>query len=387
MIIRSIVTEVAKLAQQYPIVTITGPRQSGKTTLAKATFTEKPYVNLENPEVRELALTDPVRFLKQYPKGAILDEVQRAPDLFSYLQVRVDENKVNGEFILTGSQQFNLHEKITQSLAGRTALLKLLPLSIGELRSANLQYQANDYMYQGFYPRIYEQQQSPTVYYRNYFETYVERDLRQLSSIKDLNTFRRFVKLCAGRIGQTINAESLSSELGITRPTVQHWLSILQASYLITLLDPYFENFGKRIIKSAKLYFIDVGLAAYMLDIESPQQLDRDPLRGALFENMVIVELMKYRYNQGMDDNLYFYRDQKQHEVDCVYKKGAELIPIEIKSSETFNSRFMKGIDYFKSISQGKVTKGYCVYAGEQQQRLGDDELIQFNQVERIFES
>lgn len=384
MIKRDIETELLSLATQYPIVTVTGPRQSGKTTLVKSLFPDKPYANLEHLATRDLALTDPIRFLEHYPEGAILDKVQRTPDLLSYLQVIVDDHQINGEFILTGSEQLNLHQHVSQSLAGRTALLKLLPLTFRELMHHNIKLTVNKQLLHGFYPRIYQQQLEPRRAYRNYFETYIERDVRQLSHIQDLNKFKKFIKLCAGRVGQLLNHTNLANEVGVSSQTIHHWISILEASYIVILLQPYFENFGKRLIKSPKLYFIDVGLASYLLDIETTNQMDRDPLRGQLFENMVIMDFIKHRLNQGLDPQVYFYRDNKQHEIDLIFKRGHELIPIEIKSSQTFTSHFLKGVNYFKQLCGDRVPTGYIAYAGQTTQRIHDTKLIRYDQLDTI---
>ncbi|MAZ77687.1 MAG: AAA family ATPase [Legionellaceae bacterium] len=384
MIERKIKAELLALANDYPVVTVTGPRQTGKTTLVRETFSHKAYVNLEHIATRDLALTDPERFLGQYPNGVILDEVQRAPSLLSYVQVIVDEHQKGGEFILTGSQQLNLHAEITQSLAGRTALLKLLPLSFSELHTFKTFQSVNEYLLHGFYPRIYQKNLEPRRAYRNYFETYIERDLRQLSAIKDLNKFKRFMKLCAGRIGQLLNMDALGNEVGVSIHTISHWISLLESSYIIFLLQPYFENFGKRSIKSPKLYFNDVGLAAYLLDIETTAQMDRDPLRGHLFENMVIVDFIKHRLNQGLDPQIYFYRDSKGREIDMIYKSGDQLIPIEIKSAETFNRHFLKQLQYFKNLVGKRMPTGFIVYAGRTTQAVNDYQLISFDQLENI---
>lgn len=381
MIERDITPELKSLALQYPVVTVLGPRQSGKTTLVKKNFPEKPYVNLEEPDTRMFADLDPRAFIEQYPQGAILDEIQRIPKLLSYIQTIVDKDNPKGMFILTGSHQLELHHAISQSLAGRTALLKLYPLSIRELTNANITLSIDEYLYQGFYPRIYNDNLNATKAYRNYFQTYVERDVRQIVNVKDLAKFQQFIKLCAGRIGQLINMQSLSNDLGIANHTVQHWLSILEASFLIIKLEPYFENFGKRLIKAPKLYFADVGLATYLLDIENMQQLSRDPLRGNLFENLVIMELIKARLNQGLDPHLYFYRDNHQNEVDVIFKQGNQLIPIEIKAAKTFHPEFLKGIRYLHKLIPERCKGGYLVYGGEQQQHIQEVQVINYKYI------
>lgn len=284
-------------------------------------------------------------------------------------------------FILTGSHQLSLLNAISQSLAGRTALLKLFPFSISELQQAGLDFSLDEYLLNGFFPRIYKDQLNPTKAYRNYLQTYVERDVRQLSNIRDLSTFQHFVRLCAGRIGQVLNIHSLSNDLGISSHTVKHWLSILEASFVIILLQPYFENFGKRTIKSPKLYFSDVGLVTYLLGIENLTQLVRDPLRGHLVENLVILELLKARFNQGLDPQLYYYRDSYHNEVDVIYKSANQLIPFEIKAAKTMTKDFFKGLNYWKQLVPERCTNGYLVYAGEQEQTIGDIQVLNYKHV------
>ena len=386
MIQREILKELAQLAKQYPIVTVTGPRQAGKTTLVKSAFPNKPYLSLEDPDIRTFAELDSRGFLNQYPDGAIFDEIQRLPKLLSYLQTIVDKNQTAGQFILTGSHQLQLHHAITQSLAGRTALLKLLPLSLRELASAGFNLSLNEHLLNGGYPRIYNNKLEPTKNYSNYFQTYVERDVRQLIHIKDLSLFQRFIKLCASRIGQILNIHSFSNDLGISSHTVNNWLSILEASFLIFRLQPYFENFGKRIIKSPKLYFTDVGFATYLLDIETVQQVNRDPLRGYLIENLVILELVKARLNQGNEAKFYYYRDNHQHEVDVIYKSGHELIPIEIKGAQTMHPEFLKGLKYFKTLVNERCQIGYVIYTGESEQTIGEYKLLNYKNSTAILE-
>ncbi len=381
---REMQPELQQMAIEYPVVTLMGPRQSGKTTIVRATFKNMPYVNLESPEVRALAESDPKGFLSAYPQGAIIDEIQRVPDLLSDIQTNVDERKKNGQYILTGSHQLLLHEKISQSLAGRTALLTLLPLSLSELAQQKKSNDENDTLYQGLLPRIHCENQQPTKAYRHYLQTYIERDVRQLIHLKDLATFQKFITICASRIGQLVNYDNIANEIGVSNHTVKHWLSVLEASWVIFRLQPYHANVGKRLVKSPKLYFIEPGLAAYLLGIESVAQMQRDPLRGQLFENLVVLELMKQRYNQGLDPHLYFYRDQQQHEIDVVYKKGHQLIPIEIKSAKTFNQQFLKGIDYFSRIFPQQCEQGYIVYAGNQEQKIGWRHLLNYLSTSQI---
>ena len=387
MIHREIQGELQKLAAGYPVVTIIGPRQSGKTTLVKFVFPNKPYANLENPDVRSLAEADPRSFLEQFPNGAILDEIQRVPILLSYIQTIVDETDQKGMFILTGSHQLELHQAITQSLAGRTALLSLLPLSLNELAAAGFDSCLNEVLIKGGYPRIYQDKLDPTKAYRNYFQTYVERDLRQLINVKDLMQFERFVRICAGRIGKIINMEEIGNEVGLSSHTVKEWISILEASFIIFRLEPYFENFGKRITKSPKLYFSDVGLAAYLLGIENEIQINRDPLRGYLVENLVILELIKYRNSQGLDSQLYYYRDVQKNEVDLVFKQGNLLIPIEIKSSKTYNSSFLEKIKFFQKLVGDRAPIGYLIYAGDQEQQIHSIKLLNYKHAIQALKS
>lgn len=383
---RSASETLKKLAQSYPVVTVVGPRQVGKTTLTKSVFPEKSYINLEDPDVLAFALNDPRGFIDQFPGGAIIDEVQNAPKLFSYIQVIVDEKQQNGLYILTGSQQLDLSEAISQSLAGRTAIISLLPLSIQELAIQKIDLDLDEYLLKGFLPRIYAQQLEPRTAYRNYVKTYLERDVRKMTKVHDLILFQKFLRLCASRVGCILNQESLANEVGVSATTINHWLAILEASYLIFRIQPYFENLGKRVIKAPKLYFFDVGLVSYLIDIETTVQMSRDPLRGHLVENLVVLELFKTRLNQGLDPNLYFYRDNHKNEVDLIYKKAHELIPIEIKSAKSFDHSFLKGIEYFKKIIPDRVQTGYLVYAGGMSYKVDDFHLLNYKMAHQIVE-
>jgi hypothetical protein len=387
LIQRDLLPELREMSQDYPVVTVIGPRQSGKTTLVQQTFPEKPYVNLEPPDVRLHVEEDPRGFLAQYPQGAILDEIQRVPQLLSYIQESVDQKSEKGLYILTGSHQFNLNQAISQSLAGRTTILKLLPFTFNELSQLSVMHTLDEYLWKGFFPRIHHDALDPTKAYRNYVETYLERDLRQLIQIKDLSVFQKFLKLCAGRIGQVFNMHSLAGDLGISSHTVRSWISILEASFIIVLLQPYFENIGKRLIKSPKLYFIDVGLATYLLGIENTMQLERDPLRGQLFENLIVLELFKMRYNLGLEPHCYYYRDSQQHEVDILYQKGSQFIPIEIKSGQTFRVEFFKNLKYFKKLVPEQCSRGYVVYAGEREQHGTEYSLLNFKNLAQLLKS
>jgi predicted AAA+ superfamily ATPase len=376
MISRILATYAVAIFAKYPVVTITGPRQSGKTTLARATFTDRPYANLENPVTRQFAQEDPVAFLSQYPEGAVIDEIQRVPGLLSYIQVIVDERRKNSLFVLIGSQQFELMRGISQSLAGRTALLKLLPLSIPEL-AARFSLGIDEMLFKGFYPRIYDQNIGPAQVYGDYFETYVDRDLRQLVNVKDLSVFQRFVRLCAGRCGQLLNLNSLANDTGISQSTAREWMTVLEASYIVFLLQPFHANIGKRLIKSPKIYFYDVGLASWLCGIEEESQIATHPLRGSLFENMAIIEALKYRYNNGKRNNLYFYRDSNGNEIDLIYVKGNDMLPIEIKSGQTITSAYFTGMKKFQPLFAGHLPwPGFLIYGGETEQSRQDSKVM-----------
>ncbi|MBU1146975.1 MAG: ATP-binding protein [Candidatus Omnitrophica bacterium] len=346
-------------------MTITGPRQSGKTTLAKACFPKKPYVNLEEPDKRKLAIEDPRGFLENLSRGAILDEIQRAPQLSSYIQSIVDSSSQKGMFIFTGSQQFEITQSISQSLAGRTALIKLLPFNLKELGSKKQYKSLDDLLIKGFYPRVYKENLMPHNFYMNYFETYVQRDLRQLSQIENLHVFEKFVRILAARTGQLLNYNSLANDVGVSQPTIRKWISLLEASYIVFLLPPFFRNIGKRLIKTPKIYFYDVGLAAYLLEIENAKQLKSHPLRGNLFENLIITEFLKARFNQAKASNLYFYRDRTGNEIDLILQNPLSLTAVEIKSSATLNLDFCRTLNLFKKIFGREVKKSFVVYCGK----------------------
>ena len=367
---------IQELAEKYPVVTLLGPRQSGKTTLVRAAFPNKPYVNMEDSDNRSLATLDPKSFMEAYPDGAILDEVQRTPNLLSYIQVRVDEVDQKGMFILTGSHQAALHSAVSQSLAGRTSLLRLLPLSLQEMRQSNIEDSIEEIILKGGYPKIYKEELPISNAYSSYFQTYVERDVRQILQVKDIILFERFIKLLASRIGQLINYASLALDVGVSAITIREWIAVLEATYILIRLEPYFENFGKRLIKSPKIYFADTGLACYLLGIDTVEQLTKDSLYGNLFENFVVIELMKARYNQAMDPRLYFYRDVSGREIDLLFQKGSRLVPIEIKSSKTFSSSFLDGLKYFHEQTPKKAEKGALIYNGKKTQKIGDFQLL-----------
>jgi len=371
---------------KYPIITVTGPRQSGKTTLARQAFPNKPYANLENPVVRQFAIEDPVGFLNQYPQGAVLDEIQRVPELLSYLQVIVDDKKENSLFILTGSRQFELMEKVSQSLAGRTALLKLLPFTIKELETYKVK-SLDEVIFKGFYPRIYDQDIPPRQAYGDYFETYIERDLRQLVNIKNLSLFQRFVTLCAGRTGQLLNLSNLADDTGISHSTAREWITVLQASYIVYLLPPFYRNIKKRLVKSPKLYFYDVGLACWLCGIENITHIKNHPLRGHLYENMAVIEALKYRYNLGKRDNLNFFRDSSGNEIDLIYNISHNLLPIEIKSGQTITSDYFKGLKKFKKNFPDLPYGQLIIYAGDTSQNRTDVKIITINRFSELLET
>lgn len=367
MITRALGEKVVSLAGMFPIISLTGPRQSGKTTLARALFPDYAYVNLENLDDRLAAEEDPLRFLRPHSgTGLIVDEVQKVPSLFSYLQGIVDESGEMGKYILTGSQNFLLLEKITQSLAGRVAVCNLLPLGLSELIDADLlDGDLNRVMFTGGYPVLFDRQIPAPDYFPSYIQTYIERDVRGISNIGNLSTFQRFVKLCAGRAGQLLNLSSFGTELGINYKTVRSWISILEASYLVFLLQPYHNNFNKRIVKQPKLYFFDSGLLCALLDIQSPEQLDSHYLRGNIFESFIVAEHIKSRLHAGRRPNAFFWRNSTGHEVDLILEADAQLFAVEIKSGETLNEDFFKGLRYFKRLSSAPDEHFYLVYGGD----------------------
>ena len=385
MIPRHIEQELRQLITEYPVVTILGARQSGKTTLARELLDDWDYSNLEAPEIRQLAEDDPKAFLAQFPGRVILDEIQRVPALLSYIQVIVDESPQNGRFVLTGSHQLALREAITQSLAGRTSILNLYPFSIAELRDAGIVFNTPwDYIYQGFLPRIYDQNQRPTQAYSNYYQTYVERDVRQLINLRDLSVFEKFIKLLAGRVGQLMDYSSLANDVGVSATAIRQWLSILEASFVVFKLSPYYENFGKRVVKSPKYFFTDTGLLAFLLGIEKSDQVARDPLIGQMFENLVVIECLKIRANQGKTPNLYFFRDSNGNEVDILFESGRDLIAIEVKSSATYRQELLKGLKRLRGLT-ANVKQSYLVYSGEPFAFSDDITALRYDQVDQVF--
>ncbi len=375
MIKREITPCLVKLFEQHPFVTVTGPRQSGKTTLCRSVFPNLKYVNLEAPDQREFAESDPKDFLMKLVGGAILDEIQRVPALLSYLQVLADELRRNGLFVLTGSENYALSDAVNQSLAGRTALLRLLPFSLNERRQTGASGDVDDILYSGFYPRIHDQQLEPREALRDYFETYVERDVRRIGNIRNLSSFQRFMRLCAGRVGQLINLSSLGADAGVSHTTARQWMTILEASYLIFQLQPFHANMRKRLVKSPKLYFYDVGLASHLLGIDHPRQISTHPLRGPLFENAAVIEALKHRFNHNRRPDLSFFRDARGLECDLVCGFGGDLGIIEIKSGSTIAADYFRAIDRVSSILP-QVTRKAVVYGGGQYQLRRDIEVV-----------
>lgn len=372
------------LAKGYPIVAITGPRQSGKTTLARKVFAEKPYVSLEDLDQREFATEHPRGFLAQFPDGAVLDEAQRCPGLFSYLQTRVDQDGRAGLFVLTGSQQFHLLEGVTQTLAGRVALVSLLPFSLAELQAVNrAPGSLEELLHGGLYPPIHDRRLDPGIWYGNYVATYVERDVRQMIHVRDLGTFQRFVRMCAARTGQLLNLSGLANDCGISHTTARAWVSVLEASYIVHLMPPHHRNFSKRLVKTPKLYFLDPGLAAWLLGIQHARQLVIHPQRGALFETWVVSELLKARYSRGLASNLYFWRDRSGHEVDVVIEQGDTLIPVEIKAGQTVTRDYFRGLEKWLQIAGNSAGRPRIVYAGDQRQTRQGHDVVPWRELPR----
>ncbi len=382
MIQRTAMVRLTKLANSFRSVAVVGSRQSGKTTLCRTLFPKKPYVSLENPDTLAFALADPRGFLGQFRNGAILDEIQRAPHIFSYLQQVLDETKKKGLFILTGSNNFLLQENITQSLAGRIAYLQLLPLSLQELKeSKKLKADYNWHILRGGYPELIAKKMNPADWHAAFINTYIERDVRQIKNIGNLMQFTKLLKLCAGRTGQILNLTSLSNDCGLDQKTVAAWLGVLQSSYIIYLLKPYHGNFKKRIIKTPKLYFYDTGVACSLLGITDAKQITTHVAKGALFENMIVSELLKERFNSGALDNIFFWRDKTGNEVDIVLDNMNKLTAMELKAGETISQDFFKGLDYFAALSN-KPTKKLLFYGGKQgQKRSNGIHIIPWNRM------
>lgn len=392
------------LSRKYPVITITGPRQSGKTTLAKDFFKDYDYVNLENLRERNYAQNDPERFLAQYSKGVIIDEIQHVPDLTSYIQVIVDERQQDAMYVLTGSRNFSLIKSVSQSLSGRTSILELMPLSFSEIleskyknkfisKKSNIQIkmkeeklQLDKLLYTGLYPKIHDKDIRSTIYFGDYVKTYIERDLREIKAIKDINNFRKFLVLCATRVGQVLNLNNISNDIGVSSTTLKDWLSILEASYIIFLLKPFYANINKQIIKSPKLYFNDTGLICYLLGIDSQEQLQEHPLRGNIFENLIVLEFLKFRLNHGQIINLNFYKD-KSKEVDLIYNLANKFIACEIKSAETINEEFFSGLKYLEKIFSKRLLEQVVIYSGSKAYKMNEINILNLENLNKYLDT
>jgi uncharacterized protein len=383
VISRKAYPELIRLAKQYPVVTVVGPRQSGKTTLCTKAFDNYPYFSLEDPDHRQFAKQDPKSFLHRVGEKAIIDEIQNAPELLSYIQTDVDRIKGNGRYILTGSQQFELMAKVSQSLAGRTAIVRLLPLTIAELNSYENTYRSvEDYLYSGFYPRIFDQSLNATEAYSFYVSTYLERDIRSLINVKDYLLFERFIKICASRSGQIFNATSIANECGVSHTTVTSWIALLEASFVLFRLPPHYKNFAKRLVKSPKLYFYDVGLASYLIGIQRPEHWGNHPLKGAFFETMVVGELIKNRFNSIRGNNLFYFRDNIGHEVDVLIDEGTYCTPVEIKLSSTINEEFFKDLRLYQRLQNVDAARSTLIYGGDESYDRGDTTIRSFKHID-----
>lgn len=369
--------------KSFKALAIVGPRQSGKTTLAKLLAPRKPYVSFENPDTRYLFESDPRGFLAAYAGGAVFDEAQYVPKLFNYLQQILDDSPVNGRFILTGSNNFLLVEKISQSLAGRIVYTDLLPFSIKEIsRIKNFDCSADNLIFNGGYPAIVYEGRKRLPWFQSYVRNYIERDVRLLKNITNYSLFQKFISLCAGRIGQQLNLTNLGNECGVDHKTIQSWIGVLEASFIIYLLPPYYKNFNKRIVKSPKLYFCDTGLACYLMGIQEKEQLRHHPFRGALFENMVVAEMLKTRYNKGLRSNLYYFRDNTGNEIDVLIDEGEKIIPVEIKSAETISPVFFRGLEFWEKLTDNK--KGYIVYGGKESNTIRNKRIIGWKEISKL---
>lgn len=376
MIARAIQATLQQRAASFPVITVTGPRQSGKTTLCRMAFPDMVYVNMERPDLRTFAIEDPQGFLANYPDGAIFDEIQRVPALLSWIQVDVDQRRQMGRFVLTGSHQFESSQQISQSLAGRTALLRLLPLSIAELQSSSSALSVDSLIFMGGYPRVHADALNPAVAMGDYFETYIQRDLRDLLEIRNLALFEKFIRLAAGRVGQLLNMQSLAADVGVSGNTAGHWISILEASYIVFRLPPWFENIGKRLVKTPKLYFYDTALAAWLIGITRIEHLAAHPLRGGLFENLAMLEFLKSYSNSGERSNLHFYRDSAGQEADLLIETGRQLHLVEIKSAQTISADAMRPISNIRRTLADRVSGTTLVYGGNEVQQRSQFSVI-----------
>ena len=380
---RLLLKELKSSAKQYPVTAVLGPRQSGKTTLAQKAFPKKKYISLEDLDNRQFAMQDPRGFLSVYNKGLIIDEAQRCPELLSYIQTRVDQDKQKGQFILTGSNQFLLEEKITQSLAGRVALLRLLPLSLQELKRAKKTIPQTDMLFKGFYPQLYTENIKTNQFFNNYIETYVNKDVRLIKNISNLSLFNVFLKLCANRTGQLLNLQSLANDCGITQNTVKSWISILENSFILKRIYPYYKNFNKRLVKAPKIYFYDTGLLCRLLSIQKSQDLAVHALKGFIFENFIFTEIEKHFFNQGEKAPLYFWRDKSGYEIDFLIEDKILKI-IEVKAGQTFSQDFLKNINYFSKNISSKISP-YLVYSGAEKQIRDKTHVLPCLEIDFLF--
>lgn len=372
---------IREAAKYFSVISVTGPRQSGKSTLLKYLFPNVPKYSLKDVNVREFAEHDPVAFLHQHPGGMFIDEVQKVPQLLEYIQGIVDDNP-DCQFLLTGSSNFELLHSLSESLPGRAGVYELLPMTYHESESTMGEMSLNEFLYSGLYPAICAKKNKAQLFYPSYVKTYLERDVRDLLKIKDQMQFMKFMKLCAARVGSVFNASEIAGQLGVDGKTVTSWLSVLQASYLVTLLPPYYENISKRLVKSPKLYFNDPGLACFLLDIESPRQLERDKMRGAIFENYVVMEIIKHRYNRGLLDGVYFYRDSNQNEVDILLKEEGEITAIEVKSSMTYHSSFEDSISKLAEWIKTPISNKLIVYTGDFENTTANIKVLNYRHLQ-----
>jgi len=385
MLQRQLQKKLKQLFRYFPVVSLNGPRQSGKSTLLKNTFPKLPYVTLENPDDLRIALHDPRRFLQNYPKGVIIDEAQNAPQIFSYIQGIVDSDpKI--KFVLSGSQNFLMNQQISQTLAGRVGVLTLLPFSLLELQKGNLINKGFEHIaFTGFYPRIYDKKIPAGLFYPSYLQTYVQRDVLQLIKLADVSLFTKFIRLLAGRVGQLVNFSTLASDVGVAVNTIKAWVSVLEASYIIFLLKPHHQNFAKRLVQQPKIYFYDTGLLCYLLGIENPKQVDTHFARGQIFENLVILELLKNKLNNGQQSNLYFWRDKNGKEIDCIIETTGKLSPVEIKSSQTKSLHFFDAVNYYRSLAKQKSKESYVVYGGKEKLKTKNGLLVPWNDLGELY--
>lgn len=386
MITRVLSKKISEAAKKMPVVAVTGPRQSGKSTLIQQLFPNYTYVNLEEIEKRRFAKDDPRGFLKNVGEYAILDEIQHVPDLLSYIQVIVDREKINGKYIISGSQNLLLMESVSQSLAGRVAIFNLLPFSLEEIQNTPFALpDYEDYILKGFYPRIYDYDLNPSEWLLDYIQTYVERDLRQVINVSDLGAFRQFLEIAAGRIGQLVNFSDMATIVGVSYQTIKKWLSVLQTSFIIHLVRPYHRNFNKRIVKSSKLYFYDTGLACALMNLRQVDDINRHFAKGALFENFIINEILKYNFNRNLHPGHYFWNAAGVNEIDLVLDKGGQLFPIEIKSGRTINPQFFDGLVYFQQVSGALPENSFLVYGGDEVQERSLAQVVGWQHLEKIF--